>query len=960
MPTDGGDLISDLYHRALARKPEERAAFLAEACDGDEALREEVASLLDFEPASARLLERPAVAVAAVAADATSMIDRRIGHYTIVAPLGAGGMGEVYRARDSKLGRDVAIKILPSHFTADPERRARFTREARTLATLNHPHIGAIYGLEEADGVTALVLELVEGPTLADRLASGPLPIAGALAMARQIAAALEAAHESGIVHRDLKPANIVLQGPLDRLSNEVRARVLDFGLAKPKAMDSAAPIHGPSGSFDGTADGRILGTPAYMSPEQARGQEVDRRTDIWAFGCVLFEMLSGRRAFEGDTISDTLVRVLEREPDWDALPRDTPTAVRTLLRRCLRKDPQKRLHDIADAILDIDDAGADPQDAAGAEPASSRVLRRDAVLPWLVIAGLAVALPWAGWRYYRASTALPQEPAHLAIHSPEGGGNSVFALSPDGRSLAFTPILTGRPKLYVYSLVTGETMEIPGTEGARASFWKFDSQEIAFFAGDQLNTVSLRGGLPVKVATVDRNVAGGSWGRNNVIVVAKQRDALQRVRAGGTSEAVTVLRKGELQHAAPAFLPDGVHFLYLAVRDGGESRELRIGSLESKEVVESLGPVESTVAYADGHLFTVRGGHIGGGSLTTRSFDPVSRRLTGDPVALGLPAAVYASAQTGAFSVSEAGSLVYLPRTGGLYDLTWFNRSGEKTGTVGEPGVYRHLDISPDDQRVAVSRQTQEPGKPAETDLWTIDLRPGGGAPQRVTTHPAPQLDPAWSGDSRQLAFNSNQPDLLAGRWRLWVRPSDGSGQDVSLADPVRLIASPDWSLDGKHIVYEDAEDLWIVPTSGDAKPSPFVKTPADAEKDPVFSRDGRWIAYTSDRSSRDEVYVRAFPRGETVHQASRDGGWAPRWSGDGKELFFLSLDSTVMAATIDPSTGVAAGVPRRLVATGLRRGFQKRPYDVTTDGQRFLVPTMRPPEPFRVVLNWRALLPK
>ncbi len=301
MTSDQRNRISDLYHRARERTPGERAAFLKDACDGDDGLRQEVESLLEFESPSARFLERPAADVAAEAAGVTSMIDRQIGPYTIVAPLGAGGMGEVYRARDSKLGRDVAIKILPSHFTADPERRSRFAREARTLATLNHPHIGAIYGLEEADGVSALVLELVEGQTLADRLERGPLPLPQALAIARQIAEALDAAHEKGIVHRDLKPANIVLQGAPDRLSADVRAKVLDFGLAKPMATDgAAAPTQGPSDSFGGTADGRILGTPAYMSPEQARGLTVDKRTDIWAFGCVLFEMLAGRRAIRG------------------------------------------------------------------------------------------------------------------------------------------------------------------------------------------------------------------------------------------------------------------------------------------------------------------------------------------------------------------------------------------------------------------------------------------------------------------------------------------------------------------------------------------------------------------------------------------------------------------------------------------------------------------------------------
>ena len=364
MVPDGRNPISDLYHAVLARPPGERTAFLMEACGGDEGLRQEIESLLGYESASLRFLETPAAAAIAGALgdapDRRQMVGRQLGPYTFVAPLGAGGMGEVYRARDSRLGREVAIKILPSAFTSDSERRARFAREAHLLATLNHPHIGAIYGLEETDGITALVLELVEGPTLANRLSRGPLPVSEALAIARQIAGAIDAAHEKGIVHRDLKPANIVVQSAMNAAgvpSGEARAKVLDFGLAKTIAVGLEGDLtQHPSGSLDGTAAGRILGTPAYMSPEQARGQAVDKRTDIWAFGCVLYEMLSGRRAFDGDTISDTLVSILEHEPDWTALPAATPASVRTLIARCLRKDPRKRLHDIADALIELDE----------------------------------------------------------------------------------------------------------------------------------------------------------------------------------------------------------------------------------------------------------------------------------------------------------------------------------------------------------------------------------------------------------------------------------------------------------------------------------------------------------------------------------------------------------------------------------------------------------------------------
>ena len=574
------------------------------------------------------------------------MIDRQIGPYTIVAPLGAGGMGEVYRARDSKLGRDVAIKILPAHFTADPERRARFAREARTLATLNHPHIGAIYGLEESDGMTALVLELVEGPTLADRLERGPLAVPDALAIARQIAAALDAAHEKGIVHRDLKPANIVLTG---EAAGDLRAKVLDFGLAKAIARDSAAAHpKATSSSFDGTADGRVLGTPAYMSPEQARGQTVDHRTDVWAFGCVLYEMLTGRPPFEGDTMSDTFVSILERDPDWVALPAATPASVRRLLERCLRKDPRKRLHDIADAILDIDDAATVPPGTTRWRGRSRRqvVFASVARCLWLTVAALAAALARVGWLYYRTAGALPTEPAQLTIHPPEGVGVPLFALSPDGRYLAFVPHLSSNPRVWVHSLVTGEAKALPSTEGARGVFWKPDSQEIAFFVGDKLKTVALRGGSSIVVATVDPSVDVGTWGRSNVIIVPKPGDGLQKVSAtGGTLEAATVLT-GEVRFTGPpcsfptACISSTWHFPAASTRPP----ELRVGSLESKEMVRVIGAIRIERRLCRRvSLLCPRRIRPAAATSWFRPFDPERRRLSGEPVPLGLPAAVYA-----------------------------------------------------------------------------------------------------------------------------------------------------------------------------------------------------------------------------------------------------------------------------------------------------------------------------
>jgi serine/threonine protein kinase/TolB-like protein/tetratricopeptide (TPR) repeat protein len=462
--------ISELYHLALERPPAERHGFLQRVCERDEALRLEVESLLSYEVAAASFLETPAADAAA--RGSTEMIGRQLGPYRILAPLGAGGMGEVYRARDSKLGRDVAIKVLPSHFTADPERRSRFAREARLLATLNHPHIGAIYGLEETEGVAALVLELVEGPTLADRLARGPLPLPEALTIARQIAEALDAAHEKGIVHRDLKPANIVLQGAGDasRLpSGDSRAKVLDFGVAKTMAVGLEADLT-ESGSPDGTADGRILGTPAYMSPEQARGQAVDKRTDIWAFGCVLYEMLTGRLAFGGDTVSDTFVSILEREPDWAALPAQTPASIRTLLERCLRKDPQKRLHDIADARIEIDERNSA---SASSFPGVPRAARRRFFAGAIGAVLLAVAVG-AAWRWLGpAAGGRPLPPGDVPLVAVQpfrtiGEGEPYFA---DGITEAVTTELGRVAGLRV--MASNSTFAFRGEAESSGDFWR-------------------------------------------------------------------------------------------------------------------------------------------------------------------------------------------------------------------------------------------------------------------------------------------------------------------------------------------------------------------------------------------------------------------------------------------------------------------------------------------------------
>jgi serine/threonine protein kinase len=868
------DRISDLYHRALACTPEDRNTFLEAACDGDAALRDELESLLRYEADSARFLETP---VAVVAHDlegtpnTSQMIGRQLGPYTITAPLGSGGMGEVYRARDTKLGRDVAIKILPSQFTADPERRVRFAREARLLATLNHPHIGAIYGLEESDGVTALVLELVEGPSLADRLARGPLPVAEALAIARQIAAALDAAHQKGIVHRDLKPANVVLQAESGSAS-DARAKVLDFGLAKTLML----PGHGQGTvtedrSSAGTAEGRVLGTPAYMSPEQARGQAVDKRTDIWAFGCVLFEMLSGQRPFEGGTVTDTLARILERDPDWSALATETPAPVRTLLARCLRKDPRKRLHDIADALIEIDDCSTHDRREIG--EGMPRAQGRS-WLPWLLAAAIATA-GWAALRNRPAAPLSTPELVEVAVSAPD---NSRFAghgiaISPDGRHIAFIATSRMGSSLWVRSMDTFEPREIPDTKGARNPFWSPDSKSIGYFQERNLKTVPVNGGSSFTVCATgppqsSYSNSGGSWSGDGVIVFGPLEDgALYRISAkGGTPTPVTVPKSTGRGDRWPWFLDDGQHFLYLA---GDTAFELRVGSLRSAPA-EIIGPLESHAAYGAGYLFFVRGGN-----LMAQRFDSDRRKLLGDPIDLGRRTGIEPHNQHGMFAMSAAGPLVYRAAARTKSQLTWFDRSGSPRGTLGEIGVYFNLDLSPDERRLAVSRMTEKDAR-SEFDVWTIELATGN-ATRLTDDYPAWQFDPTWSPDGQRLAFNE-KPIPTKGQFGLSILASSGHGEAESLvpSEPSNgSVSGPDWS-GSDIIVYQSGADLWTIAMSGDRKPKLFLDTKY-REANGTLSPNGRWIAHQSNAPGHDEVYVRPFPASEPTHRISREGGMYP-----------------------------------------------------------------------------------
>jgi serine/threonine protein kinase len=897
----------------------------------------------------------------------------RLGPYEILSALGAGGMGEVYRARDTKLGRDVAIKILPPHFIADPERRARFTREARLLATLNHPHIAAIYGLEECEGVTALVLELVEGPTLAERLERGPLPLAEALAIARQMADALDEAHEKGIVHRDLKPANIVLRGTIGPTSGDVRAKVLDFGIAKTLSASSGNDVTAPSGSVDGTAEGRILGTPAYMSPEQARGLLVDKRTDIWAFGCVLFEMLTGRRAFEGDTAADTFGYILEREPDWSLLPGDTPAPVRTLLERCLRKDPRKRLHDIADVRIEGEDPGQQSNTSSRTRFNGRERFVWAAVCAALALLALAGGLAFVRGAGDRSGPAVG--PVRFPIQTPDGsrlptGAMTPFALSPSSAQLVFSARSAddGLLRLWMRSLATEGSQAIPGTEGGDYPAWSPDNRFVAFCAGGKLKKISIAGGPATDIGDVPE-LTGVSWGITNGIVYGSH-EGLRLVNADGGGQPTPLTKvdrtRGELSHVWPQFLPDGRHVLFTSL---GTKTEIRVVSLESHDVVTVI-EAPSKAIYASGYLLFVRDT-----SLVAQPFDLKALHLSAGALSLsdipvkraGLRDSENTTGLYTAFAASDTGVLVFAEEASpGISRLTWLDSSGRAVGTVGAPAEYAFMSLSPDGQRVAYVLGADWAYN-RDNGLWLADV--ADGSVHRLTSEQGTYSLPVWSPSGDRLAYNvARGPEVeLVVRGALASAPEDVIVRDVSskLGHWVS-----DWSIEQNALlvtvgVPSQGQALEFVSLSGDREPTRFITEPISGSA-AVLSPDRKWIAYHAKTDRRPEVYVRPFPVvNNEVHQISSNGGHNAKWRpGDGHELFYVGLDGRMMSATIDTSKGFEIRTKEAFaVPAGRATGGYFQQYDVTRDGRVLMIVsdqelTKLTSRYISGVLNWPALL--
>src|SRR5688572_22395086 len=831
----------------------------------------------------------------------------RLGPYEVHSRIGAGGMGEVWKARDTKLNRDVALKVLPEAFTLDPDRIARLTREAQVLASLSHSNIAAIYGFEDASASHALVLEFIDGPTLADRIAAGPLGLDEAVATARQIADALEAAHEHGVIHRDLKPSNI-------KVRPDGTVKVLDFGLAKalevsPGSASAHALSHSPTITSPAmTRAGVVLGTAAYMSPEQARGRQADRRSDVWAFGCVLFEMLTGRRAFAGDEVSDTTAAVLRADPPWTDLPAATPVSVRRLLRRCLEKDAKRRLADIRDARLELDDS----ESTAGESPRAPRVNWRERIAWAIAALGIASAVA-AFMAFSQRSPDREALPSQFVMLPPDrmtlDAEPATMAISPDGRTIAFVAGgVDGPARLWIRKLESLESTVLGGTEGARMPFWSSDSQSIGFFADGKLKRVNVGSGGVQALADVDVTLPfGGTWNGNIILYAPGFGRPIFRVAAGGGQPVpVTTLSSKESRvHSAPAFLPDGRRFLFSSSR-GPTNHEIMLASLDSSAGT-TLGESQSPAVYtAPGSLLCVQEN-----LRRAHPFNPDRGVSTGDPVTASALSTFRFSVP---FSASDDGTLVYRPAST-LTELVWVDRQGTRLSVAAPAGFYGDATLSPDGKRLAFERSDS-----VGQDVWVMDLE--RQITSRFTTTPPLNNVPVWSPDSRTIAFATNRNGALDIYQR--ALGSTGDDQQVLRLNGQPIVFPSDWSRDGQYLMYyrsggKTQLDTWVLPLSGSRTPQLLLGSEFN-ESQGVFAHDGRAFAYVSDESGQSQVYVQSFPAPTQRVQVSTSGGSQPAWHPGGGELFYVAPDGKSMSVSIQIGETLNASAPRPLFNTLLR----------------------------------------
>ena len=886
--------IDQILKAALDEEEDRRAAFLDQACGEDRALRQKVEALLAAHRRGEDFLEEPALEMAAkgIAKDQIeALVGKQLGSYKILSFIAAGGMGEVYRARDTQLEREVAIKVLPAEFTQDPERLARFQREAKLLASLNHPNIAAIHGLEESDGIRFLVLELVEGETLAERVAKDPLPVEEALEVCRQIAEGLEAAHEKGVVHRDLKPANV-------KMTPEGRVKILDFGLAK--AFEGQTPVtdisQSPTLTENLTKSGVILGTAAYMSPEQARGKQVDRRADVWAFGAVLYELLTEKKAFEGETITETIAAVLKSEPDWDALPSTTPWRIQELLRRCLTKEQQDRLSGISNVRVEIKLALTPPSTVpptGGSRTSQPPLWRR--TIPWSVallmgVMAISVTL-WRSPQQVPARTTkfaiTPSQTAPLA-EVPEND----LAISADGRHVVYRTTTEKGFQFNLHSLDDLSDRPIPGTEGSTrgSPFFSPDGESVGFFAGGKLKKVSLSGGSPITLCEAGMLGGSGSWGPDDTIVFSAGDSAfiqLYRVSAsGGEPEILNTpdRDKGETWHWGPQILPGGKTVLFTISLREGASQQIAALSLEKGEQKILIENGRQARYVETGHLIYEQAAT---GNLMGVRFDLATLEMTGDPVPVlqGVRKHLLAYVE---YAISDDGTLVYVPegvQRSHQHSLVWVDRDGKETPVTQEKKDYRVPRISPDGKLISLSVGDSA----VVTHVWIYDLETESLS--RLTFEEERNGAAVWSPDSKWLIFESGQVGEDDGMVRQPVDRSRPQERLTSTRETGGRQIPNSWSSDGRFVAFTESENIGIFSMEGDGEAEYIVASNA-IECCAKFSPDSNWLAYVSNESGRNQVYVRPFPEPEVKWLISEEGvgGGQPVWSPDGRELFYRS----------------------------------------------------------------------
>jgi Tol biopolymer transport system component/tRNA A-37 threonylcarbamoyl transferase component Bud32 len=867
----------------------------------------------------------------------------RLGPYEIVALAGAGGMGEVYKARDTRLDRTVAIKVLPPHASSNTELKQRFEREAQTVGGLNHPHICVLHDVGREGDTDFLVMEYVEGETLARRLERGALSVDEALSVAIQMADALDQAHQRGVVHRDLKPANVMLVQSGASRSGGLQVKLLDFGLAKLTAPADPAAL-GLTVPAELTGPGTVLGTMRYMAPEQVEGKDADARTDIFAFGAVLYEMLTGKKAFDGKSQPSLIAAIMNAEPaPLATLVPVTPRALERLVKRCLAKDPENRwqtAHDLLVQLKWIANRGAKQGSTTAAGVRGPR--ERVAIAALAVGLLLTTAMATPAYLYLRGSA----PPEEFRFRVPAVGLNPAdIAISPDGESIAMVarPGTSEPSSIYVRPVASVTFQKLAGTDDASQPFWSPDSRSIGFVAGGRLKKVEAAGTPPQDITAVT-GFFGGTWSKDGTILIGSAAGIRQVSAEGGTPQAVTAIEKPETGHYWPYFLPDGRHFLYLAWSGDAANRAIFVGTLGSKDKTRLL-PAESNVAYAaPGYLVFRREA-----TVLAQAFDAGGLKLSGAPVQIAGGVAFNAVSGHGSFDVSQTGALIFFQGAAAAgtgrgqvtpdWQFAWHDRHGNVMELAGEAGSYGDMDLSPDGKLIAVTRQ--DAGAPG-ADIWVLDWQ--RGVSTRLTLDPSDDINPVWSPDGRRIAFTT----FRKGNADIYVKNANGVGDETPLLESPVDESVEDWSKDGRYIAYrqdqDGFDDLYVLPIDADGKPgkpTPIVKGKFHKDE-PQFSYDGKWLAYTSDESGTYEVYVVSFPALDQKLKVSDGGGGRPRWREDGKEIFFQGLSGSKLTVDFKPGPKIEVGVSHLLWSTNNNSDATRHLWAVSRDGQRFLIRTL------------------